>query len=653
MSDYSIGISALDAARRGLEVTGNNIANAATEGYHRQRLELSPATSWREGDLLFGTGVDVSGVRRLVDSLLESELLRQNSLLSLVDRELSALRTVENALGELSTEEGGLNAAIDRFFGALQELSAHPQDEIRQNQVVSEADAMAGQFRAMGELLATLETQIRVETENVVDSINDLVAQIGELNADIQKSEIGGGVAADLRDHRDKLISDLAKLVGVETQARPYGVADVNAEGFPLVMGTVTMQLEVGLDANGQLGISPAGSAIYTTEMASGKLAGLLSLRNTLLADVHSRLDDLSCAMIQQINRYHVQGIGKAGSFTELTGWAMPDATVSQFSPPVTDGTVYVRVTNTSTGAVSRSAITIDASTDTLSSVAAKISDVSGLNGSVVSSMLRISADPGYEFDFLPAVLPAPTSSTLTGSPPTVSVSGIYTGTASDTFTFTVSGSGSVGNGTLNLVVTDSGGQTIATLNVGAGYAAGDTLELGNGIKIALTTGDLNDAETFTVDAFAETDTSGLLASVGINTFFSGNDAQDIAVSADILASPARVASAIGPDMTDNMNAERMAGVRDMAVSDLGSLTCGQFYRKLVTDIGQNISIKQIRQDNIEQMIQELSERQGQASGVDVNEEAAQLLVFERMFQAAAKYIATVQASLASLMTMF
>jgi flagellar hook-associated protein 1 FlgK len=652
MSDYSIGISGLIAAQKALDVIGNNIANAATEGYHRQRIELSPSVSVREGSMIFGRGVDVESVARMIDGLLEQEILRQQSSLGQVDREVVTLQTVESVLGELSTKDGGLNAAIDKFFTSLADLSAHPGDVIWQNQLVSDAEAMAGQFRALGDFLTRLETQIRLEAENVVDSINALAGQIAELNSRIQGIEVGGGSANNLRDERDKLISDMAGLVGTETQDRPYGVVDVIVAGMPVVMGAFTVELEAGLDENARLGISIKDATTYYTDIAGGKIGGLLSLKNELVSGVHDDLDSLAGAIIQQINQYHVQGVGSDGAFTELTGWRMTSENLSDFGPSVTDGTIYIRVTNTSTGAVTRNAITIDASVDSLTSIAADISAITGLSASVVSSKLQISADANYTFDFLPGVLPAPTASALTGSPPTVSVSGIYTGTANDTFTFTVSGMGSVGNGTLQLVVSDGGGGAVATLNVGSGYAAGDKLDVGNGIKIALGAGSLNDGETFEVDAYADTDTSGVLAAVGMNTFFSGSGAGDIAVCSDVAAAPGRIAASLGPDMTDNANALRMAAVKDDGIGDLGSLTCGEFYRRVAADVGQEVSLRQLRQDNLEHLVQSLSSRQGDISGVDINEEAAQLLVFEQMFQAMAKYITTIQSSVSSLMEM-
>jgi flagellar hook-associated protein 1 FlgK len=651
MSNFSIGLSGIDAAQKALEVIGNNVANAATEGYHRQRIELSPAYANYEGEILLGGGVKVEGITRMIDGLLEQEILRNNSILERISSEIGTLRTVENALGELSTESGGLNAAIDRFFSALQDLSAHPDQPVWQNQAVSAAQTMAGQFRTLGEFLTSLDTQIRLEAENAVEVVNTTAAQIAELNHNIKRLEIDGGTANNLRDQRDQLINNLAKLLPVQTQSREYGVVDVSVAGIPLVMGTAVVELETGLDENGRLGISVVGNDNYLTDVQGGRIGALLSLKNELIAGVHDDLDSLAGAIIQEINRYHVQGVGAAGSFTQLTGWAMPSENLADFDPPVTDGKIYIRVTNTGTGAITRHEIDVDASADSLTTIAADISAITGLDAWVASSRLSISADAGYKFDFLPCVLAQPTASSLTGaSPPTVSVSGVYTGPENQTFTFTVVGDDSVGNGNLQLAVTDGNGDAVTTLNVGSGYAAGDLLDLSNGIRVSLGIGDLVSGDTFEVDAFAGSDTSGVLAAVGINTFFSGKSTSDIAVSPEISATPGRVATARGAEMTDNANALQMAELKDQAIADLNSLTCGGFYRRLVTDVGQQLSLRQMRQDNLETMIQNLVAQKADVSGVDINEEAAQLLVFEQMFQAMAKYISTIQSSLSSLM---
>ena len=235
-------------------------------------------------------------------------------------------------------------------------------------------------------------------------------------------------------------------------------------------------------------------------------------------------------------------------------------------------------------------------------------------------------------------------------SPPEVSVSDVYTGTENQTFTFTVVGTGSVGNGSLSLQVRDGDNNLIDTLNIGSGYAAGDKLDFENGIKIAVGPGDLNADDSFEVDVFANTDTSGLLSSIGINTFFKGSNASDISLSNDMVDSPGRIATAMGSDLTDNTNAQRLASIGNMTLEDLDSMTARDFYRGLVLDIGQQLSIKQSSQTNSENLMLSLSNQQSEISGVDINDEAAQMLIFEQMFQAMSKYLNTVQNTLATLM---
>ena len=651
MDSFHIGMSGLNAVQKAFEVIGNNMANAATEGYHRQKIELSPGYSSQVGTVLVGGGVDVANISRMIDTLLQKEIFQQQSSLGQVSQELATLRTVESAFGELTGAEG-LSTAIDKFFNALQDLYAHPTEAIWQEQAMVAAETMATQFRALGKLLTTLESQMTLEAEQTVEEVNALIGRIAEINGYIERHETVGEQANNLRDQRDQCISKLSELIGIETQSRAYGVVDVSVAGIPVVSSTAIVELEVGLNEDLDLGLSVAGESNYHLNVQGGRLGGLFSLTNEIVSDIHNDLDTLANTLIQQMNQYHVQGVGSDGSFTELIGWPMLSENLVDFEPPVSDGTIYIRVTDTNTGAVTRTAVSVDASTDSLTTIAAAMTAITGLNASVSDSRLHIQSDPGYAFDFLPCVLPSPTASDFTGttSPPTVSVSGIYTGTENETFTFTVSGTESVGNGTLQITVTDSDGNSVMTLNVGSGYAAGDTLDLGNGIKIALSTGDLANGNTFEVDAFANTDTSGVLAAVGINTFFSGRNATDIAVSSEIIRSPGRIAAALGAEMTDNANALRMENLRNQALGTLNGMTPGEFYHRLITDMGQDISIKQIRQDSIEAVAQNLANQESEISGVDINDEAAQMLVFEQMFNAMAKYLNAVQTSLSTIM---
>ena len=652
MADYDIGLSGLKAAQRAFDIIGNNIANAATEGYHRQRIELSPAFSIQPGSTTFSGGVNIQGVTRMIDTLLEDEIIRQQSAQSALFQETSVMSTIEAALGDFASENAGLNAAIDAFFTSLQNLSIHPTENIWQNQVVSDAESMVSQFGTLGRFLDTLKIQAQLEAENTVDSINLLVTQIAELNGQIERIMMVGGNAGSITDHRDLMISQLSEMVGIQTVRQPNGIINISAGGITLITGSMKNTVKAGFSDNGELGLTIAGTHIYDTRLEGGKLGGLLSLNNEIISGIQQNLDLLANAIIQQVNRYQVTGIGSAGSFSSLAGHPCKSENLSEIDN-ITPGTLYIRVTDTAVNTVTRHAITIAAG-DTLSDIAGSISAITGLTALVSSSnQLSISTAPNYTFDFLPCMLPEPTNVDFDDAlAPSVSVFGIYTGTENDTYAFTVKGEGAVGNGILNLEVRNNADELITTLNIGSGYAAGDLLDIGNGVKIALSIGNLSetDGDAFEVDAFVETDTSGLLQAVGLNTFFSGNSAATMAVTRNISENPHRVATSLGADATDNQNVLRMAAIKDMAIDSLGSLTYGDFYRQMSVNLGQELSTKQMQQENNEVVLLNLTNQRSLTSGVNINDEAAQLLVFEQLFQAMAKYLNVLNSSISSLM---
>jgi flagellar hook-associated protein 1 len=653
MQNFSIGLTGLNAAQTALDVVGNNIANASTDGYHRQRIELSPSSYGQTG-----SGVDVAGITRMVDTLLESEITRQQSSHGQVSQELSLLSTLETSFGEFSGS-GGLNATIDKFFDSLRTLAADPLAGVSRNDTISSAQALTSEFRRLGSSLKGMEDQVVLEAQNATDTINQLTSQIAELNGKIESVEIsqGQGGANNMRDQRDRLIGNLSQLVGVEAQQREHGIVDVSVAGIPVVTGSVVLDLAVGLHSDGTLTVSVGGGTQGGgLDVEGGQLGGLLALKNDLLKGTQTELDTLASAIVEEVNRIHVQGLGQEGSFRELSGGTIAGTDLSDLGAPVTDGTFYVRVTNTVTGEVERHAVDVNVSgavPDTPASLAAKIGSLNGLSASINSAQLCIVADQGYTFDFLPASLPEPTATSFTAaSPPTVAVSGIYSGAENHVFTFTAVGSGSVGNGSLRLDVSDEDGNLVGTMNVGDGYAAGDAIKLSNGLKITLGTGGLNAGNSFQVEAFVSTDTSGFLAADGMNTFFSGASASEMRVCSDVLNAPDRIATAFGADLTDNTGALQLASVREEALDSLTGMTPGEYYQRTVANLGQKVALRQSQQDNVEAMLQNLDKQRDDLSSVNVNDEAALLLVYQQMFQAAAKYLSTLQATMTALMDM-
>lgn len=675
MAGYEIGISGLHAAQQALQIIGNNIANAATPGYHRQEIVLRPATEAYSNGQMVGQGVEYSGVRRMVNMILDGEIARQESSLSELDRQLETLKTLESAYGELATS--GLSTTLDTFFAAFDDLATRPQDVNLQSSVIAAAETLSNQLRSLGTVTEAIQSTMFSEAQSTVERINSLAEQIAALNQEVYTQKMRGFDASNTMDQRDGLVIELSHLTGISTILRDTGMLDVTASNVSLVVGSVSTQIEAGLvDDNGRylLGLRPKDTEVYDTHISGGVLGGIFALRNTIVQEMSDKLDSLAQTLISQVNRLHVQGVGLSGGFTSLTGWTMSETSLSEIVPPVEAGTIYVRVTDPS-GQDIRYSVNVTGSS-TLDSVAADLAAIPGLddNTGVNNGRLQIVANTGYTFDFLPGVLSRPTTTVpdpLDGAgtlaseaPPVISVGGIYTGTTDETYSCTVStvppgATYAIGTGTMELEVRNSAGVVVKKANIGEGYAPGtlngpeeeSSIVLENGVKVILKTngaspGYLNDGEVFTVDAVASSDTSGFLAAAGINTFFSGSDASSISLTDYVKLDGRNIAVSRGTDLMDNTNAIAMGRLGDTNLSTFGGQTLKEYYRQFSVSLGNEISIKQMQYDNTDGVLQSLKKQQDNVSGVDVNDQASLMMLYERMFQAMARYMNTVSNTL-------
>ena len=645
--NFSIGLSGLRVAQQAIELIGTNIANAGTEGYHRQEPTITSQVlgSQQEGTI---AGAKIDGVSRSYDLLLESKILSETPLQGELAQELEALEAVEGYLAEPA--EGGLTTALTDFFAALRDLAAEPHSQPARQQLVLAAETMAGQFQSFAQFLSDLDGHIVTQAQTYAQEVNDLTARVAELNTQIESMELVGRNANLLKDQRDQALADLADLMGIRTRSRGDrpGVVDVSAFDSSIVVAGSSNRIETALTDDGKLSVRIEGVYQNHTSGDGGRLGGLLTLKNELLADLRDGLDALAAEIVQQVNQYHVHGVGTYGSFTELTGFVrQSDTTLESWNAGVSDGTVHLRLIDAD-GEIEHYSFDVDADADTLATIRDKINALptADLEAEIAAGQLILRGLNDHKFDFLPTALVDDAG--LTGSPPTVRTSGSYTGEADETYTATVvhpAGAGNAGevgvtNG-LQLEVTDSSGAVVARLDVGAGYAAGDRLTLAAGVEIALTPGELNHGESFEIEALTNHDETGLLVAAGLNVLLRGTGAADVAVDDAIVADPTRIATANDEEMLGNLNALRMAEVGETKLAALGRMDPSEYLRETITALGQNIAVRQSRKESIDAVLQQLGNQRDNFSGVDINDEAAKLLIFERMFQAAAKTIST------------
>jgi len=647
--NFSAGLSALRVNQQVLDLLGHNIANINTPGYHRQE-PLLAARFVPENPI--GFGVELTTIRRLRDGVLEQAIRQNAGELALVSSQLSRLRELETILGSGS---GSLRHALDEFFNRLEELAVRPADLTQRRLVLDAANHLANRFHQVADQLDELRDGITAEVQTALQQANALTKQIAELNGRIALALARGSPANDAQDRRDYLIQELAQLVGVQVIEQPLGKVNVLVGGNLVVSGTEAVELRQVIDSENRLLIF-AGANAEPLTLPGGRLAGLLQTRNETLADFRQRLDELARVLMREFDAIHARGLGLAGPFTFLAGTrsvSHVDTFLDRADTawPIRNGTVYVSITDFATGQRTLHAVSVQPGVQTLAQLASAFSSVPHLQAIAdpQTRTLKFLAEPGYAFDFAGRLPTQPTTSITGTAQP--SVSGTYTGTVNDTYTFKALTSGTIGvTPNLTLEIRNSAGQVLGTVQVGQGYAPGTTIPAVDGLLVQLSAGTLHAGDSFQVPVIAEPDTAGLLSALGLNTLFTGKDAATVAVQPDVLSNPARLAISRTGAPTEAGRLRQMLTLRSQVVFPGSGLTLAGFYDRMLADIGAQVQSAAEVEDHLNAVGQQLQAEQQAISGVDANEELVRLLQHQRAFQLAARYISVVNATLDELL---
>jgi flagellar hook-associated protein FlgK len=359
---------------------------------------------------------------------------------------------------------------------------------------------------------------------------------------------------------------------------------------------------------------------------------------------------------MREFDAIHARGLGLAGPFTFLAGTrsvSHVDIFLDRADTawPIRNGTVYVSITNLATGQRTLHAVSVQPSAQTLTQLASAFSSVPHFQAIAdpQTRTLKFLSEPGYAFDFA-GRLPTQPATSITGTAQP-SVSGTYTGTVNDTYTFKALTSGTIGvTPNLTLEIRNSAGQVLGTVQVGQGYAPGTAIPAVDGLLVQLSAGTLNAGDSFQVPVIAEPDTAGLLSALGLNTLFTGKDAATVAVQPDVLADPARLAISRTGAPAEAGRLREMLALRSQVVFPGSGLTLAGFYDRMVADIGAQVQSAAEVEDHLHAVGQQLQAEQQAVSGVDPNEELVRLLQHQRAFQLAARYISVVNDTLDELL---
>lgn len=317
MSDsLSIGITGLLAAMRGMNVTGNNIANVNTEGYSRQRTEQISQLPQFSGGQYYGNGTEIATVRRIYDELLARQVRSSQSASS----ELEVFQREGSRVSEvIANPDLGIDGAAQNFFDAWQGVANDPGSIGFRQVLLDQSQSMVDRFHDLSRVLGTLNQDANSSLTTVTGDINGLARSVARINKDISDAYANGvgNAPNDLLDQRDHLLDQLSQYVDIQTYEDDNHLTNVFiGKGQSLVLGLQagTLQTASSQFDPSQLDIqyvSPDGKTeiLVTEQMSGGELAGYLRLRDEILEPAKNSLGRLAVALSSDVNAQHQLGL--------------------------------------------------------------------------------------------------------------------------------------------------------------------------------------------------------------------------------------------------------------------------------------------------------------------------------------------------------
>lgn len=302
----------LFAQQSALNTTGHNIANANTEGYSRQRVNMQATTGLPYVGMfqtiepgLLGTGVQADSIQRLREEFLDIQYRNEFKRQGYWDARLETLEKVEGIMNEPS--ETGLQKVMDQMWQAWQDLAKDPTDTSARAVVRERSKAVADTFNTTYKHLQEVQTDL----DNVVNvkamEINSIGQQLASLNNQISNVVPHGYQPNDLYDQRDVLLDKLSKLVDIKATQSTAGMVNVTIEGRDFVTGITSQPFAaVQNPLTGVSDLTLGGAAFMPT---SGYMAGTLESRDQIVPNILKRLDVLSVNLTKEINDIHRAGV--------------------------------------------------------------------------------------------------------------------------------------------------------------------------------------------------------------------------------------------------------------------------------------------------------------------------------------------------------
>lgn len=624
-SILGVGQSALNAAQTGLVTTGHNIANVNTPGYNRQVVVQSAAPGQNIGVGFIGKGTEVSSVERVYNEFLHNQVMTSQTSKGAVDSYYAQIKQIDNLLADPTS---GVSAAMQDFFEGVQDVASTPSSLAARQTMLSTAQAMAARFQSVGARLQDMREGVNTQINTAINEINGYAQQIAKLNDAIEKAQGTAGEtkpANDLLDQRDQVISDLSKEIKVSVikQGNSYNVFMGNGQALtvgtqafrlqPATSPTDSSKLQVAYVANGKTSVLPDSS------LPGGRLGGLLDFRNNSLEPAQNALGRVATGLALTFNAQHELGQNMnntlGGAFFRF---AQPEVTESG--------------NNTSGGTGTITAAFVDGGALTTSDYSLRFTTPD----SFVITRLSDNS-PRATFNF--ASFPQTVDGIRFDKPAATALADFRNG---DEFVVKPTAGGSTGFGVALTDVKDIAAAAPIRTALGASNTGTATISAGT-VGATYPTTPLGAAVTLTFDGV------NLNASPAVagfpQAYSNGGTVSFNGISFSISGTPQNGDTfTISPNtggVGDNRNALLLGNLQTANALGSGSLSYQGAYTHMVSQIGNKTRELDVAGKAEAKMLASAVEAQQAESGVNLDEEAANLMRYQQAYQAAAKVMQT------------
>lgn len=615
----SIGTSGLNAAQTALSTVGNNISNVNTIGYSRQTVVQTEAVSQSAGNFTIGSGVDVQSVQRAYSDFLTSALWSSNSSMSRATTYNSLATTLNSSL----SASGNLQSALDSFYGSFSTVANTPGVASSRQSLLGSASQAVTVFNTLGQQFAAQQSQVNAQIKTTVDSINNVSSNLAAVNAKIH--DAGDNVPNDLLDQRDNLVQTLSGYVGVSAYTESDGTISVYASsGQALVSGDKSFAMQTGnnqYDASRTEVLDNTGTVV-TGKLSGGSLGALLDYRSNVLDNVQNQLGQAAVALSSSVNEQQSKGLdmyGKQGGamFSVPTPAVLP-SNLNQGSASVSASISDVSKLTSSNYVLSYDGSNWNLATTTGQTVPMTTNPDGSYSADGLTFSLSGTAQAGDTFQIQPT-RQASTGLALTMTDPNdIAAAAALNATAAKTNT----GTGAIGSVTVN-------DPTNAALLSGAtvSFPSASSYQVTDGSGNVLASGSYAPGQTISANGWSVTP-SGMPA-----------------------ASDSFAIGANGNGLNDTSNALALAGLADKGVLAGGTQSVIDSYGTLTTNIGTAGSQASANLTTQTSLYNQAMSAQQSVSGVNLDEEASNMVRFQQAYQASAQIISTAQTIFSSLIT--